>query len=169
MSPRAIGSYGLLTLSLTLVDQLVKELVETRLPLHGGIDLLPFLALLHSRNTGIAFSLFSDMSGLGLSLVMTAVILFVGYLALRTAAAQIWARLGFALILGGALGNLIDRLTNGYVTDYIYFHTPVWSFAIFNLADAFISVGAGLVVLQEVIDWRRGRAAGGGSPGPESD
>ncbi|EKF20071.1 signal peptidase II [Nitratireductor pacificus] len=161
MNPRAIALYGLLTLAFALADQLVKELVETTLPLHEKIDVLPFLALLHARNTGIAFSMFSGMSGTGLSIVMAGVIVFIGYLAMRTGAAQHWARLGFALILGGAFGNLIDRLTNGYVTDYIYFHTPVWSFAIFNLADAFITVGAGLVILDELLDWRRARAARG--------
>jgi signal peptidase II len=62
-------------------------------------------------------------------------------------------------VLGGAVGNLIDRAVYGHVIDYVLFHTPVWSFAIFNLADAFISVGAGLVVLEEVLVWWRGRRA----------
>ncbi|XHC00502.1 signal peptidase II [Nitratireductor sp. ac15] len=160
MSARAIGFYAVLIVLLTVADQVVKELVETMMPLHERIGLLPFLSLLHSRNTGIAFSMFSGMSDLALSLVMAGVILFIGYLALRTGAAQKWARFGFALILGGAFGNLIDRLTSGFVTDYIYFHTPVWSFAIFNLADVFITVGAGLVILDEFLDWRRGRSGG---------
>jgi len=168
MSMRSIGFYGLLIALFALADQVVKELVETMMPLHERIDLLPFLSLLHSRNTGIAFSMFSGMSGIGLSIVMAGVILFIGYLALRTGASQTWARLGFALILGGAVGNLIDRLTLGFVTDYIYFHTPVWSFAIFNLADVFITVGAGLVILEEFLDWRRGRSdRSGGEARPD--
>jgi signal peptidase II len=65
------------------------------------------------------------------------------------------ARAGFALIVGGALGNLIDRSVYGHVIDYILFHTPSWSFAVFNLADAFISVGAVLVILDEFVGWRR--------------
>lgn len=60
------------------------------------------------------------------------------------------------MIVGGALGNLVDRTTLGYVVDYIYFHTPSWSFAVFNLADAFITVGAGLVILEEIVGWLRG-------------
>ncbi|TIN00177.1 MAG: signal peptidase II, partial [Mesorhizobium sp.] len=64
-------------------------------------------------------------------------------------------RIGFALIVGGALGNLFDRVIYGHVIDYILFHTPIWSFAIFNLADAFIAVGAVVVVLDELIGWRR--------------
>ncbi|WP_292154291.1 signal peptidase II, partial [Mesorhizobium sp.] len=75
--------------------------------------------------------------------------------AVRTPAGHVLARIGFALIVGGALGNLIDRAVYGHVIDYILFHTPVWSFAVFNFADAFISVGAALVVFDELIGWRR--------------
>ncbi len=64
---------------------------------------------------------------------------------------------GLALILGGAIGNLIDRVWHGYVIDYVLFHLPGWSFAIFNLADAFITVGAGLVLLEEFLGWWRQR------------
>ncbi len=63
--------------------------------------------------------------------------------------------IGFALIVGGAVGNLIDRAVYGHVIDYILFHTPVWSFAVFNLADAFITVGAVAVLLEEFLGWRR--------------
>jgi signal peptidase II len=73
------------------------------------------------------------------------------------------ARIGFCLIIGGAIGNLIDRAVYGHVIDYIFFHTPVWSFAVFNLADAFISVGAFVVVLDEFLNWRSEK------PGAPSD
>ena len=71
------------------------------------------------------------------------------------------ARVGFALVIGGAIGNLIDRVRLGHVIDYILFHTPVWSFAVFNLADAFITVGAMLVVLEEFLEARRARGEAG--------
>ena len=54
-----------------------------------------------------------------------------------------------------AIGNLIDRAVYGHVIDYILFHTPVWSFAVFNLADAFITVGAIMVLAEEFLGWRR--------------
>ena len=60
--------------------------------------------------------------------------------------------------VGGAIGNLIDRVRLGYVVDYIYFHTPVWSFAVFNLADTFISLGAALVILDEFLFAGRAKA-----------
>ncbi len=105
--------------------------------------MLPFLALYRTYNTGIAFSMFAWVGDRGLIVLSLAVIAFVLYLARASDPRQVFARIGFALIIGGALGNLIDRAIYGHVIDYILFHTPVWSFAVFNLADAFISVGAG--------------------------
>jgi signal peptidase II len=99
--------------------------------------------------------MFSSLSDTGLIAVAAVVVVFVLYLALKTPPNQVLARTGFALIVGGALGNVIDRTVYGHVIDYILFHTPVWSFAIFNLADVFISVGAAAVVLDEFITWRR--------------
>jgi signal peptidase II len=156
---RAAFSYLLVAVAAVAIDQWVKRLVENGMGLHEKIDLLPFLALYHTRNTGIAFSLLSGFGDLGLILVALAVTAVVLALAMRTTRDQIFARAGFALVVGGAIGNLIDRASLGYVIDYILFHTPVWSFAIFNLADAFITIGAGLVLLQEFVDWRRDRSA----------
>ena len=73
----------------------------------------------------------------------------------RAEKAQRLAHLGFALIIGGALGNVIDRVSYGHVIDYVLFHTPVWSFAVFNLADAFITIGAMLVIADELFGWGR--------------
>jgi len=139
------------------LDQWVKYLVETRLELHEKVDVLPFLALFRTYNTGIAFSMLSSLGDKGLIAVTLLVAAFILVLAWRSDPAQIFARLGFTLILGGAIGNLIDRVIYGHVVDYVLFHTPVWSFAVFNLADAFITVGAGLVILEEVLIWLRGR------------
>ena len=148
---------GLVAVAVAL-DQWIKYLVETRLVLHEQVDILPFLALYRTYNTGIAFSMLSSFGDTGLIVVSLAVIAFVLYLASRSAGDQWLARIGFALIIGGAIGNLIDRAVYGHVIDYILFHTPVWSFAVFNLADAFISVGAATVLLEEFFGWRRQRA-----------
>ena len=80
------------------------------------------------------------------------------YLAAARAPGQVIARIGFALIIGGAIGNHHrPRAVYGHVIDYVLFHTPVWSFAVFNLADALITVGAGLVILEELLVWRKAR------------
>ena len=62
---------------------------------------------------------------------------------------------GYALIIAGAIGNLVDRLLFGYVIDYVLFYTATWSFAVFNLADSFITIGAGLVILDELLGFGR--------------
>lgn len=151
---KTLGAVVVLAVAL---DQWIKFMVETRLPMHQPVDILPFLALYRTHNTGIAFSLLSDFGSVGLVAVTLGVVGFVAWIAARTDPAQVLARLGFALIVGGALGNLIDRVWHGHVVDYILFHLPGWSFAVFNLADAFITVGAGLVILDEVLAWRRAR------------
>ncbi|MBL8580959.1 MAG: signal peptidase II [Rhizobiaceae bacterium] len=156
---KALARYGLFIAVAVALDQWIKSLVENGLPLHEKVDLLPFLALYRTYNTGVAFSMFSGLGDVGLTIVSLGVIAFVSFLALRTSPSQTFARAGFALIIGGALGNLIDRAIHGHVIDYILFHTPVWSFAVFNLADIFISVGAFLVVLQEFLHWRQERKA----------
>lgn len=152
---KSLTPYALLVIVAMVVDQWIKYLVETGLPFQEKVDLVPFLALYRTYNTGIAFSMLSSFGDTGLIIVSLAVSAFVIYLATRTEPGQVFARTGFALIVGGALGNLIDRAVYGHVIDYILFHTPSWSFAVFNLADAFISVGAALVVIDEFIGWRR--------------
>ncbi|PWK70678.1 signal peptidase II [Aminobacter sp. AP02] len=154
---KSVAFYGLVTALAVALDQWIKILVEANLVMHEKVDVLPFLALFRTYNTGIAFSMFSNVGDTGLIALTAIVIALVTYLAIRTTPQQVISRFGFALIVGGALGNLIDRTVYGHVIDYILFHTPVWSFAIFNLADAFISIGAALVVLDEFLSWRRGR------------
>lgn len=147
--------YILLVAAAIALDQWVKYLVETGLAFQEKVHLVPFLALYRTYNTGIAFSMFSSFGDTGLVVIAAFVVAFVLYLAARTPPGHVLTRIGFALIVGGALGNLLDRATHGHVIDYILFHTPVWSFAIFNLADAFIAVGAVVVVFDELIGWRR--------------
>lgn len=163
MKTEGAGLLGLLVVLAAAADQAIKYLVEIGLDMHVQVDMLPFLALYRTHNTGIAFSMFSDAGSLGLVAVTLAVIGFVTWIGLRTDPSQRLPRIGFALIVGGAIGNLIDRAWHGYVIDYVLFHLPAWSFAIFNLADAFITVGAGLVILGEVgAWWKQRRARDGG-------
>ena len=157
MRSKAVLVYGLVAAAAVALDQAIKYMVETGLDMHVMIDVLPFLALYRTHNTGIAFSMLSDFGSVGLVVVTLAVIGFIGWIAARSDPSQKMARFGFALIIGGAIGNLIDRVWHGYVVDYILFHLPSWSFAVFNLADAFISVGAALVIFDEFLTWRRSR------------
>ncbi|GAB1580648.1 signal peptidase II [Phyllobacterium phragmitis] len=143
-----------------ILDQFVKYLVETGMDYHQQIDILPVLALFRTHNDGIAFSMLSSVGDTGLIVMTLVVIAFVLYLWWSSAQERWLSRLGFALIIGGAIGNLIDRSLHGYVIDYVLFHTATWSFAVFNLADAFITIGAGLIILEELIAWKSEKGKG---------
>ncbi len=160
MNRRGILSSALVVAVAVILDQIVKHLVETRMDMGEQIDVLPFLALFRTHNEGIAFSMLAGLHDVGLIAITVAVIAFVLYLWWTNAPGRTVARYGFALVVGGALGNLIDRVMNGYVVDYVLFHLPTWSFAVFNLADAFITVGAGLILLEEFLGWRRAPSRG---------
>jgi signal peptidase II len=105
------------------LDQAIKYLVETRLPFHELIPVMPMLGLFRTWNEGIAFSLLKSLPDTGLLILTALVIVFVVFLWRRTPSDRRIAHLGFALIIGGALGNLIDRAVYGHVVDYILFHT----------------------------------------------
>jgi signal peptidase II len=137
-----------------ILDQAIKWLVETRLTMEELVPVLPFLGLYRTWNVGVAFSKLSNIGPLALVIMAVLIIVFVGWLWSRAGAEKRYARLGFALIVGGAIGNLLDRVFFGHVIDYILFHTPIWSFAVFNFADALISVGALFILIQEFVDWR---------------
>ena len=140
-----------------VLDQAVKWLVETRLAFEELVPVLPFLGLYRTWNFGVAFSKFSHLGPLALIVMTVAIIAFVGWLWSRAGIEKRYARLGFALIISGAIGNLIDRVLLGHVADYILFHTPVWSLAVFNLADTLITFGAFFILVQEAADWRIAR------------
>lgn len=154
-------SAALLTLGLLItvgLDQAIKYWVIHTLAVGDEIVLLPFLSLYHARNTGIAFSMLSSFSDWGLIALTIVIIGFVIWLWKNAGPEKSLSRFGFLLVIGGAIGNLIDRVRFHYVIDYISFHIDgVFSFAIFNLADAFITVGACFIILDEIIIWLKSR------------
>ncbi len=133
------------------LDQIVKLAVEANLPLEEPVALLPVLALYRTYNLGVAFSLLSGMEREVIVGMRILIVAFVLWLWRRTPKDRPLAHVGFSLIIAGAIGNLIDGFLYGHVIDYILFHTANWSFAVFNLADSFISIGAGLVIIDELI------------------
>jgi signal peptidase II len=153
-TPLARGHLNLLalvTLPVLVLDQLSKHLVATGLALHGTIVVLPdWLDLTYTLNPGAAFSLFATMPAafrrvFFVVLSLVAIIVLTVLLARR--ATPFSSALAFALILGGALGNLYDRLARGVVIDFIYFHHAWFSYPVFNLADSAITIGVALVLL----------------------
>ena len=151
----AIATVG----AMVALDQAIKFGVERVMDYKDRIALLPFLDLFLTYNPGIAFSMLSGLGAGPLIAISVAVSVFVTWLWVSSPPERVIAHFGFALIIGGAIGNLIDRVLYGYVIDYFLFHTPGWSFAIFNLADAAITVGAGFVIVDELLQWRASRKA----------
>ncbi len=136
-----------------LGDQVTKAMVESSIPEHSVIPVFPRLFnLTHVKNAGAAFGLFSDSPAPW----KTTMLVVVSGALLMTVVAIVWrnrrlqweAGVGLALILGGALSNLVDRIRVGRVVDFldVYFHSYHWP--AFNLADSAIVVGAGFLILQ---------------------
>jgi len=150
---------SLLVVMLVAVDQVTKWLVETRMQMHQQFDLLPFFSLYRTHNRGIAFSMLEWVGPWGLVVITILVIGFMLYLWSRLGPHQRLAGLGFALIIAGAVGNLIDRTMLGYVVDFFLFHTQSWAFAVFNVADAFISIGAAAIIIDELFSFVRKKQA----------
>lgn len=138
-----------------LVDQAIKAVVEAYLPLQEAVPVLPMLALYRTHNLGVAFSMLSGMDGWAIVGMRIVIVAFVLWLWRGSPRDRRLAHVGFALIVAGALGNIVDRFVYGHVVDYILFHTQTWSFAVFNLADSLITLGAGFVLLDELLATRR--------------
>ncbi len=149
-----------IALVVIVADQLTKY-AATIVLTQGPVDVLPFLNFTLVHNTGAAFGFLSTAGGwqkfffIGIAALATAVIVVM----LRKVPRQDgFMQLSLSLILGGALGNLVDRLIHGHVIDFIDFYIGTWHFWTFNVADAAISVGAVMLVM-DAFNWRPGRPA----------
>ncbi|MCZ2157804.1 signal peptidase II [Bartonella sp. 220] len=136
------------------LDQAVKYWVMHNILLGTEKTLLPFLSLYHVRNSGIAFSFFSSFSHWGLIAITFAILVFLLWVWKNVEYNKSLTRFGLTLIIGGAIGNLIDRIRFHHVTDYILFHIDdIFYFAIFNLADSFITLGVIAILFEELRNW----------------
>lgn len=153
-----------LGLAALIVDQLSKEWILRRFALHETYTVLPVFDIVHARNYGAAFS-FLDIPG-GVQrwlftvfaiVVSIGLLLWLRRLDARTQKLQV---AGLMLIVSGALGNVIDRLRHGNVVDFLLVHWRDHWFPAFNVADSCISIGAGLVLLDALLDSRRKSRAG---------
>jgi signal peptidase II len=140
-----------------IVDQLTKYLVRSTFSLHESIEVTPFFNLVFVFNRGAAFSFLSDASGwqriffIALALAASLWIVWL----LRKHASQVLFCLALSLILGGAIGNVIDRLVFGAVVDFLDFHLRGYHWPVFNAADSAISCGAALLVWEALTAKRR--------------
>ncbi len=147
-----------LALVLVLADQITKVLITGLYELGEGTPITSFFNIVRVHNTGAAFSFLADAGGwqrwlfTGLSASAS---IFIVYLLYSHAGQRLFC---FALtcVLGGAVGNLIDRVVYGYVIDFLDFYAAGWHFPAFNVADSAITLGAGCLILDELLRVRRG-------------
>jgi signal peptidase II len=156
--------YLLIVIVIVLLDRWTKRLVARRISLYTHIQIIPgFFRLTHTENTGAAFSLFADSPApwktallIGFSLVALVV---VSVLLWKNHPSHRVSGIGLSLIMGGALGNLWDRLTSGRVVDFLLFYVRRYQWPVFNLADSAIVVGAGLLIMEIVFAKSHGENA----------
>jgi len=149
--------YLWLTLLVIVLDQLTKAAVERGLGLYQSFFVLPVFEITRLHNTGAAFSFLAEAAGWQRWLFTTLAIIVSAALVLWLRRIDSEARLlagAVALILGGALGNVIDRLRLGYVIDFLNFHWGVHYFPAFNVADSSITIGAALLLLDAWLEAR---------------
>jgi signal peptidase II len=143
----------LIALSVVCLDRLAKWAVAQSIPLHDSRQVIPdFFRITHVENRGAAFGLFADSP----SEWKIAVLVLFSIVALVIVSALLWRNshsitttgVGLALILGGAIGNLWDRLVSGRVVDFLLFYVGQYQWPAFNVADSAIVIGAGLLVIE---------------------
>jgi len=150
-----------LSAAVIVTDQLSKLVVVRKLAYLQEVPLIPHLNFKHMQNTGAAFSMFNTAPS-AVFIVLCAVVSVAILLWLRRHPHdQTLVAAAFTLILGGALGNATDRAMRGSVVDFIDFYVGNWHFAAFNLADSAITLGAGLLILDMLLEYLRGRKRAG--------
>ena len=145
-------------LIILMLDQLTKIAVVGAFQLGETLPITSFFNLVRVHNPGAAFSFLADAGGwqrwffTGLGVLAAGVMVYL----LRMHAGQTLFCLALSLLLGGAVGNVIDRLLYSYVIDFLDFYYGTWHFPAFNVADSAITLGAGLLILDELLRVKRG-------------
>ncbi|ABY70097.1 signal peptidase II [Actinobacillus pleuropneumoniae] len=147
-----------LSLATIIIDLWTKYLVVQRFELYESVNVLPVFNLTYVRNYGAAFSFLADYGGwqkyffLGLAIVISLGLIVMLW---RNQAVKKLENSAYALIIGGAIGNAIDRAYNGYVVDFFDFYWDIYHYPVFNVADIAIVVGAGLLILEAFLDKKK--------------
>ena len=143
----------LIALLVIAFDRLTKRTISRKLSLHDGIQVIPgFFRIIHTENPGAAFGIFADSPSpwkVGLLILLSVIaLLIVSALLWKNSHTLSTTGVGLALILGGAIGNLWDRLVSGHVVDFLLFYIGRYQWPAFNVADSAIVIGAGLLVFE---------------------
>jgi signal peptidase II len=145
--------YFLLAGFVALSDQLTKALIIKNILDNQFIKVNSYLYLVHFKNEGAAFSFLSDAGGWQryfLSIVAVIASVFIIFM-IKKHRDELYTALGLSLILGGAIGNLYNRISLGHVTDFLYFHFNDYYWPAFNVADTAISIGVVIIIYKTII------------------
>ncbi|SEJ11887.1 signal peptidase II [Variovorax sp. OK605] len=148
-----------LAVIILIIDQFTKTLILGYYKLGDSTYVTSFFNVVRAHNTGAAFSFLADHSGWQRWLftgIGVAAAIFIVWM-LRSHAGQKLFSFSMACILGGAIGNVIDRMMHGYVVDFLFFHVGNWGFPAFNAADSAITLGAICLIVDEIRRVRRGK------------
>jgi len=158
MAPDLMRSWipWLTALAIVIADRLTKMAVIRNLEYGEWVPVFPGFTITHVRNPGIAFSLFADggpLTRILLHLVILTAVVVIAWMVVRHGQHRVMPGIAFGLVLGGAVGNLIDRVIYGWVLDFLHvwvrFDGRTWSWPDFNVADSAITVGAILLIIME--------------------
>lgn len=144
-----------LTVVILIVDLGSKQLILNHFQLYESIPLIPYFNLAYAQNPGAAFSFLADKGGwqrwfFALVAIVICVVLIV--MMYHQSVNKKLSNIAYALVIGGALGNLCDRLVHGFVVDFIDFYIAEWHWPTFNIADMAICLGAVLIILDSFIN-----------------
>jgi len=137
----------LIVAGIIALDQITKYLIKNHLGQADSIEIFSFLHIVSVRNTGAAFGMFRNMGSSFFIMVSISAIIFVIYLLKKNA----YNYVGLSLLLGGAIGNLIDRILYGRVVDFIDFSIGSYHWPAFNVADSALTTGIGIILITSVL------------------
>ena len=135
-----------------VIDYMTKVWVLTHLELHETQSFIPFLQLTYVRNFGVAFGQLTQQNAWILAGFALAIAVYLAVWLYQTSASKRLESIALCLIIGGALGNLYDRIVYGYVVDFFDFYVGSWHWYVFNVADAAISIGVVLLLVDCLLD-----------------
>ena len=148
---------GIISLVFILIDFIVKIIVNSNMNVYDSIIIIPnFFSITYVRNIGAAFSIMENSRILFIIIGFVALILIYKYLIMNKVLNK-YLMISYSMLIGGIIGNMIDRILYGYVIDYLSFNIFGYSFPIFNLADTFIVVSIIMLIIYEgvVFKWKR--------------
>lgn len=151
--------YYFISLLVFLIDQVTKYVIATRLELGDQIPVIGnFFLITSSRNKGAAFGILQNQLWFFIVVTVLVIIGIVWYMQKVKTEGRRLLPIALALVLGGAVGNFVDRLVMGEVVDFLQFNFGSYTFPIFNIADSCIVIGVGLIILDTLLEGRREQA-----------